>query len=839
MQYTAQSEVTLGDQWKGFDLVRVGGQNTALRCYKRGDIIVMSGCITTVVPMKIASKAGWDVDVGAVQAFYQPHIPVFFLAPTMMSRYEGIYQCGTSTTLRSDGKLVINFVKSAVPLVLHLSGLCCLASPSDEDAIPLPMAANESVDWFAQSSKKKKKDEDEIAAPVKKTTGLDASETRPPQLRRADKMIFLEGEMQDATYGPVAQRIGTLPEDLRPKREARWLALLVDEYENSGRERIEQTVAVTLRLDGGVLVQGGKQHMMDSKGNMRLMQQKKRGRLVLDGIRYSLEDGIAVQLHESLTADASLPKEGEAEKKSKLGYLFSGGAAKSVIQAACIKQDDMVFLEGHLCWNSAKVLSPKHVIATLPRGCWPKRRETFFTRGSSDIEERRRVDIDRYGRIFCPEGAPEGRLEITGIVFVAEDDKSYVPDPMEQDVDELKLNYTREAGAANSSFEGHDLLEEFVRRSNCHEWYLVFYDFTRNSTREMLMPLGNVKARGHDRSDPLSIGPHKKLWEHIEKELKSKPSKLFEVGSFHIFMQLSDAMFETVLKECKLDDRKRRALVEHRAAIKKHVCMYREPGMSYAKLQVMADDIIEQMFQHWDFRAQLQGALQNDYKPPTSIQHLFPKKNWSEREMSDKLKTEEERQKFEEIRQFFHLYETTGSNMTHCSLMGSTDTFSTTGKWHFPDSPEVQKQLFENIAWLYPKKIYMYISERQTSRFPYIEDLDIQCKSDWQEWTKDNPMRPPDEMIMFKPQRDNNGEVFGWPGPLMDKRAMAIHRMYPQIKKLHAYVYSASGFNKGKGMLKSSFHLVWPQLIVDADLAPMIRYVTAFDAERTCITCLT
>merc|ERR1719499_1287644 len=60
----------------------------------------------------------------------------------------------------------------------------------------------------------------------------------------------------------------------------------------------------------------------------------------------------------------------------------------------------------------------------------------------------------------------------------------------------------------------------------------------------------------------------------------------------------------------------------------------------------------------------------------------------------------------------------------------------------------------------------------------------------------------------------------------MRRRAHAMHLVYPQLDYLEALVYSASGVNKGKGMLKSSFHLVWPQLIVDPDRAPVIRHVT-------------
>ena len=39
-------------------------------------------------------------------------------------------------------------------------------------------------------------------------------------------------------------------------------------------------------------------------------------------------------------------------------------------------------------------------------------------------------------------------------------------------------------------------------------------------------------------------------------------------------------------------------------------------------------------------------------------------------------------------------------------------------------------------------------------------------------------------------------------------------------------VYSASGYNKGKELMKSSFHLVWPDLIVDPDTAAKLREVT-------------
>ena len=64
------------------------------------------------------------------------------------------------------------------------------------------------------------------------------------------------------------------------------------------------------------------------------------------------------------------------------------------------------------------------------------------------------------------------------------------------------------------------------------------------------------------------------------------------------------------------------------------------------------------------------------------------------------------------------------------------------------------------------------------------------------------------------------------PGELMCWRAMAIHHAFPQLMQLRCLVYSASGFNKGKKLMKSSYHLVWPDLVVDPDTAGMLREVT-------------
>merc|ERR1712190_656096 len=250
-------------------------------------------------------------------------------------------------------------------------------------------------------------------------------------------------------------------------------------------------------------------------------------------------------------------------------------------------------------------------------------------------------------------------------------------------------------------------------------------------------------------------------------------------------------MFERIASTINMRDEDKRNMMDKRQRLRQEWSMKRMPGLTYPHIKGLATEIVEQMFEHWDFKAQLQGALQNDFRAPSTIEHLFPQKKSGQDWFIKKHVKESDMARFEEARQFFYLYETTGSNMTHCSLMGSTDVFTTTGKWYFPDAPDVQKQLFEHIAWLFPRKIYLYISERQTPRFPFIEDLDIQAGTDWQGPLEPGErMRPPDDLIMKKPERID-GKVQGTPGELMIRRAHAIHVIYPHLDHLECLVYSA------------------------------------------------
>jgi len=729
---SSSENLSLRNEWAGFDLVKVGGKVPMV--YKRNDLVIVSGCITTTSPMK--NQAGWDLTVASVAPPDAPRQSAAFLAPTSMSRYEGIYQCGTSVTIWDGGKITINFHKSTNPMVLHFSGLCWAHNQQDEPVL-IPVPKYDTRDWLIQHSRPRP--ESQMTADDAHRS-LEADDHYPPALAKCGGIVLLQGMLKESTYGPVSQLVGTLPEGLRPRREVRWLASLLKKDERV----LDHSVAVTIRPDGTITVQGGKVHMADQKGNMRVLQQKKKGCLCLDGIRFSLMNGEPIALATHLCTSSSygsgaasgmgagssgggMPREGR--DRSKISYLMTDGSLQQST-AVCMRQGDVVLLEGHLAWVLVRPPNAKQPLATLPRGHWPSRRETFFTRGGSDLEERRRVDVDIYGRIFCPEGVVDGRVELTGILFVAQPPSETELKPRDPDWDDLKLQYHRnEVSVVSTSFDGHELLEQFVRRSNYHEWQFIEYDFNRHAGRKMLLPLGQAVLRGHEKWDPMNLGTKDhQIW----KEYKNAVLEKFGVTSFQTLLHVSDTMFDRIAHEVPLRGEDARYLSDKRARARRAWAKQRQFGFTFSRLQELANQIVDQMFEHWDFRAQLQGALHNDFRAPATIEHLLPARKSGQDFFIRKHIKEADMNKFEEVRQFFYLYETTGSNMTHCSLMGSSDVFTTTGKWYFPDAPHVQKQLFENIAWLFPKGIYLYMSERQTFRFPFIEDLDVQCHPDWQ-----------------------------------------------------------------------------------------------------------
>ncbi|KAF4664949.1 hypothetical protein FOL47_004863 [Perkinsus chesapeaki] len=165
--------------------------------------------------------------------------------------------------------------------------------------------------------------------------------------------------------------------------------------------------------------------------------------------------------------------------------------------------------------------------------------------------------------------------------------------------------------------------------------------------------------------------------------------------------------------------------------------------------------------------------------------------------------------KFMEIQEWWLGFDTNEKVLTHSTLMGNKDAFSCSGKWRIPDDPSVQKALFYNKAWLYKHGVHTYISEIQTPIFPFIEDIDFEGTFHDIEGSGDLDTIILDENLMF-----------------LKERVQALHLFFPDLDKFKCHVYSASGYNKGKERWKSSFHLVWPDLIVDGTMAPTMRNVT-------------
>lgn len=167
-----------------------------------------------------------------------------------------------------------------------------------------------------------------------------------------------------------------------------------------------------------------------------------------------------------------------------------------------------------------------------------------------------------------------------------------------------------------------------------------------------------------------------------------------------------------------------------------------------------------------------------------------------------------ELEKLAQVIAWWNQWSTNEKFLTHSSLMGNHDVFTDTGKWSIPDDPAIQAELFAHMAWIYKRGYDTFISEIQTPLFPLIEDLDMESSL---------PMTDTSHMdSMFLDQSLS----------FIKERARALKVMYPDHSEFTCYVFSSSGFNKSKGRWKSSFHLVWPDLIVNGELAPIIRQTT-------------
>jgi hypothetical protein len=173
-----------------------------------------------------------------------------------------------------------------------------------------------------------------------------------------------------------------------------------------------------------------------------------------------------------------------------------------------------------------------------------------------------------------------------------------------------------------------------------------------------------------------------------------------------------------------------------------------------------------------------------------------------------KKASEQEQAELRDIIQWWNQWSTSGKYLTHSSLMGNQDIFTDTGKWVIPDDEETQTQLFKHMAWIYRHGYDTFISEIQTPLFPLIEDLDMESTLAMDSTAEIDRIFI-DEALSF-----------------VKERTRALHILFPTREEFTVYIYSSSGFNRSKGRWKSSFHLVWPDVIVNGELAPIIRQTT-------------
>merc|ERR1712176_955129 len=94
--------------------------------------------------------------------------------------------------------------------------------------------------------------------------------------------------------------------------------------------------------------------------------------------------------------------------------------------------------------------------------------------------------------------------------------------------------------------------------------------------------------------------------ERLWKEYKAALTEKFGITSFHTLLHLSDTMFHRVACAINISDEARRHFVEKRQRVRYDWCMKRMPGLTFPYIKSLATEIVDQMFEHWDFKAQLQ-----------------------------------------------------------------------------------------------------------------------------------------------------------------------------------------------------------------------------------------
>mmetsp|Transcript_9095 Transcript_9095/g.20341 ORF Transcript_9095/g.20341 Transcript_9095/m.20341 type:complete len:336 (+) Transcript_9095:63-1070(+) len=138
-----------------------------------------------------------------------------------------------------------------------------------------------------------------------------------------------------------------------------------------------------------------------------------------------------------------------------------------------------------------------------------------------------------------------------------------------------------------------------------------------------------------------------------------------------------------------------------------------------------------------------------------------------------------------------------GKKFTHMSSLGDADSICSSGKLQVPDDEQTQQLLLQVVAEFYRRGKPLCLVERQTPLRPLVEDFD--CV------TSVGGPQLPNTLVH---SADDNYRFWA-------RRADILHRLFPRVKILQLNLFSSSGWNKKAGAWKLSFHLVWPDLIID------------------------
>jgi hypothetical protein len=142
---------------------------------------------------------------------------------------------------------------------------------------------------------------------------------------------------------------------------------------------------------------------------------------------------------------------------------------------------------------------------------------------------------------------------------------------------------------------------------------------------------------------------------------------------------------------------------------------------------------------------------------------------------------------------------------THSSLMGRRDWFTFSGKLKVPSA--MASQVAQAVALCYSAGRPMTLVERQTPNYPYTEDVDVLAPA----------LQYPPDKLLFNPDDCHRFWAI---------RAAILHEVFPAMNPLRLVLFSASGRSREKKCPKTSFHCVWPQIIVDTERAHVVRLQT-------------